>query len=544
MKRLLSTFFVLTFCIFSSLFAQTDLSELKILPQAVPEKNHYVMVVNAYDWGAAIDKAVISLNYEVTDAQIATEDFSVSVTMNRPSESALGGWGFVTGSIPVTDAFLSDGYGNPLSPKEKVSRYVTLLIKASPHLPDGDPFFHGTSMGAFESIFNLKISNSRLGLTITDRTALVSPLAGQFSIDEVKDDYVSIKYAHWEPEGASSRAGADDAGAGGDSAGSGAFPRTEENTSIPLILWFHTLGEGGSNPYVPLLSVKVTNLISEKIQSYFPRGAAVVVPQVPDSWLVTTTKGPFGMNVWAPVDTKSIKESVKNPVKKFLGNFLSLPSKEEEGEVEASVSYYTAIIKKLISEYLASHPQIDPDRVYVGGASAGGYMTVNMAIQAPELFAAAFPICENYPDSKITRSDLEKMAGIPLWFTASADDETVNTKKCTLRLFNRLKDQGAENIHLVLFDHIFDSTGLYFNQVDEDELDDLVDDWLDLHEDDEGFDEDKIDMEKLRSELKSLHENQTYQYPGHHAWIPVLNDECEEDGLSLFAWLSKQKRKN
>ncbi|MFC2457089.1 MAG: hypothetical protein ACFNQD_05640, partial [Prevotella intermedia] len=65
------------------------------------------------------------------------------------------------------------------------------------------------------------------------------------------------------------------------------------------------------------------------------------------------------------------------------------------------------------------------DRIYVGGCSAGGYMTLNMLLQYPGFFAAAFPVCEAYPDKKITDSQLGELSKVPLWFTRSKDDETI-----------------------------------------------------------------------------------------------------------------------
>ena len=33
-----------------------------------------------------------------------------------------------------------------------------------------------------------------------------------------------------------------------------------------------------------------------------------------------------------------------------------------------------------------------------------------------------------------------------------------------------------------------------------------------------------------------------YEYDDHSSWIYVLNDQCrDEDGLSLFEWLSRQR---
>ena len=35
-------------------------------------------------------------------------------------------------------------------------------------------------------------------------------------------------------------------------------------------------------------------------------------------------------------------------------------------------------------DFLKKHPEIDRDRIYVGGCSAGGYMTMNMMITSSQ----------------------------------------------------------------------------------------------------------------------------------------------------------------
>lgn len=44
-------------------------------------------------------------------------------------------------------------------------------------------------------------------------------------------------------------------------------------------------------------------------------------------------------------------------------------------------------------EFAISEPYVDSDRIYLMGASMGGYATWQMAMSRPELFAAIVPIC-------------------------------------------------------------------------------------------------------------------------------------------------------
>lgn len=56
------------------------------------------------------------------------------------------------------------------------------------------------------------------------------------------------------------------------------------------------------------------------------------------------------------------------------------------------VGYLLALLARVEQDYV-----IDPDRVYVTGASNGGMMTYRLACQAPERFAAAAAIIANLP---------------------------------------------------------------------------------------------------------------------------------------------------
>ena len=159
---------------------------------------------------------------------------------------------------------------------------------------------------------------------------------------------------------------------------------------------------------------------------------------------------------------------------------------------------------------MAEHPEIDRDRIYVGGCSAGGYMTMNMLIQCPELFAAGFPICEFYLDSKIIDSQIKSLAEKPLWFTYALNDESVNPEKNSIATIARLRDAEAKNLHVSEFRSVVDMSGQFLLKRDADK------------------DDDEYGL--------------PYEYEGHASWIYVLNDACKDKDGTLFDWLSHQKR--
>ena len=57
-------------------------------------------------------------------------------------------------------------------------------------------------------------------------------------------------------------------------------------------------------------------------------------------------------------------------------------------------SIYTESLMEFIKDYVANNPDVDPNRIIIGGCSNGGYMTMEMILTYPDYFAAAFPICE------------------------------------------------------------------------------------------------------------------------------------------------------
>ena len=96
---------------------------------------------------------------------------------------------------------------------------------------------------------------------------------------------------------------------------------------------------------------------------------------------------------------------------------------------------------------------IDPDKVFVSGCSAGGYMTTRMLIAYPDLFAAAMINCPalDVADARggETPTDAElasiKNSDTAIWLVQGKTDSSVKPEDCSIRLFNALTD-GQELI--------------------------------------------------------------------------------------------------
>jgi Predicted peptidase len=187
----------------------------------------------------------------------------------------------------------------------------------------------------------------------------------------------------------------------------------------PLIIWLHGGGEGGIDVSITLLGNEVVSLIRPEIQSHFTTeggadGAYVLSIQCQTMWM-GTSKG-FGH-----------------------GEYPSL---------------YADVLKSCIDNYVDTHPDVDRNRIYLGGCSNGGYMTMAMLIRNPKYFAAAYPTCEAYMDANISDNEIKALAEENIWIVQSYDDTTVDPKTHCIPTFQRLVKAGAQNVWMSMFENV------------------------------------------------------------------------------------------
>ena len=220
----------------------------------------------------------------------------------------------------------------------------------------------------------------------------------------------------------------------------------------PLIVWFHGNGEGGYKEYRNNISHKLANrgvvsFAEEKSQKIFG-GAYVVAPQVDDTWYNNYSKG------------------------------------------------YIKKVKEMIDDIISKTPNIDKNRIYVFGASAGGYMSIRMGIEYPNYFAGinvSAPAINLAPDRGgvvTTEEELNKLSQTPLWIVHSENDPTVLYSTSSKWIYEKIKDKG---VILTVYPRV---------KIEETE------------------------------------------YNGHWSWIYSLrNMPTNEKKENLFQWMSKQNRK-
>ena len=187
----------------------------------------------------------------------------------------------------------------------------------------------------------------------------------------------------------------------------------------PLIIWLHGGGEGGIDVSITLLGNEVVSLIRPQIQSHFTteggaKGAYVLSVQCPTMWM-GTSKG-FGH-----------------------GEYPSL---------------YCDVLKSCIDNYVDNNPDVDRNRIYLGGCSNGGYMTMQMLMRHPRYFAAAYPTCEAYTDANISENEIKALAEENIWIVQSFDDMTVDPKTHCIPTFQRLIKAGAKNVWMSMFENV------------------------------------------------------------------------------------------
>ncbi|WP_419211605.1 prolyl oligopeptidase family serine peptidase [Maribacter sp. X9] len=249
----------------------------------------------------------------------------------------------------------------------------------------------------------------------------------------------------------------------------GSFTPKITSKKSPLIIWLHGGGEGGTDPSIPLVANKATNYATPEIQAFF-NGAFVLAPQSPTFWM-QSVDGDY---------TRGDKEDIYN---KALFN--------------------------LIETYVSEHPQIDTNRIYIGGCSNGGYMSLKLILEHPDYFAAGYISALAYSNEYITDDEVERIKNVPIWFVHSKDDTTTVPEQTVLPLYQRLIAVGAPNTHLSYYDHVIDLTGVY------------------------GGD--------------------AYYFPGHWSWIYSHANDADFDfngepvlkngrPITIMEWLSNQKK--
>lgn len=370
------------------------------------------IIIHGYEWGPAVDEIVVKPK-EMPE-QLNAEDYVITTAgMNRT----------------ITSVFASDEKGNA----DEKGKYLTYQMTVANHV--GTPFVLDTSevaMGmnkwAQDFVVNLSIADGK-SLVVGDET-LTGPLDEEDMIEKrispetdifekttvtshetgkKKGEKLTIQQAAYEPEALK-----------------------DDGKKNPLIIWLHGLSEGGDDIDLDLLGNEVTALTRDEIQQQFTteggsNGSYVLAFQSPTYWMQAADGSTF------------------------------------DGSAD---SIYRDVLTKGIQDYVKKNKDVDPSRVYIGGCSNGGYMTMNLLVHDDEnFFAAAYPVCEAYADSALSDDDIEKLAKKNIWFVQSANDAVVKPNQYGEKTYNRLLAAGAQNCWYSMYEKVLgtDAEGKSYN---------------------------------------------------------------------------------
>jgi predicted esterase len=301
------------------------------------------------------------------------------------------------GERTVITAYVSDPSGNRI----ESGTHLTLVLQVSPMLALGSPFAYvrgeGNCRGNVWVDYQMTILDKITNKVWDTQVGLTSKELERFDLSGQFTSREGISMSY-------------------------AFHTPESSLDEnPLVIWLHGGGEGGTDPSIPLLANKAANYASEEIQAVF-KGAYVLVPQCPGAW---------------------------------MHNEQGVMTRGEEDDM------YHGALMELIRDFVAAHPGIDTDRIYVGGCSNGGYMSLKLILEHPKYFAAGYISALAYRSQYISDEQIKNIKHVPIWFVHAADDGTTIPENTVLPVYKRLMDAGAKNVHLSYYEHVIDLSGLF-----------------------------------------------------------------------------------
>lgn len=277
-------------------------------------------------------------------------------------------------------------------------KFMTLLLTVGPNMALASPMqYIPSERGNVWIDYQMTITNTKTGNVWDKEANRILPLVNEFDL--------TGKYVH-----------------NGDiSLSYASFKPKTPNKKPSLIIWLHGGGEGGTDTTIPLMANRAANYASDEIQSLFG-GAYVLVPQSPTFWMQSAS-----------------------------GEY----TRGKENDI------YNEALMGLIRKYVADHPEIDANRIYVGGCSNGGYMSLKLIILYPDYFAAGYISALAYQSQFITDQQIQQIKDVPIWFVHSKDDPVTIPEETVVPLYKRLMDANAKNVHFSYYDNVVDITGFF-----------------------------------------------------------------------------------
>lgn len=280
------------------------------------------------------------------------------------------------------------------------AKFITLVLAIAPNDPLGSPiqYLRQGGRGANQWIdYQLSIKAKSSSQVWDQEGGRIMPLIDKFDLKGKYTHKSGVKLTY------------------------ASYEPEHANGKRPLIIWLHGGGEGGTDPSIPLIANRAANYASPEIQRHFD-GAHVLVPQSPTFWM-QNAEGSY-----------------------------------TRGQVD---DIYNQALMGLIKDFVQKNPTVDSDRIYVGGCSNGGYMSLKLILMYPDYFAAGYISALAYNAEFISDEQIKRIKQVPIWFIHSKDDQVTKPDETAVPVYNRLKTVGAPNVYFSYFDHVVDITGVF-----------------------------------------------------------------------------------
>lgn len=437
-------------CLMVAFSGMSFINAEETTPEIITAKGEQIAYLTGDDWGVGVSKTIITLEETIDHTTVSKDDFIVK-------ETKAGG---EPTTRTIVDAYMSDANGKK-STSSRGTTYITIELLITPE--EGSAFKYA-GLNIWATPYHLDVQLAE-GATISTKGSNQSPAKTIATLDIESE--IAI-----DGDGKISKQleGVEFYGSRDDDNGDAFVYTAEDNTEVvvpyafykpaqdgynhPIFIWNHGAGEGGTDPQITVLANEVTALWGEEFQSIMG-GCYVIAPQVP---------------------------------------------KGAQRDANRALA-----IKALVEELAEKYDDIDLNRVYVGGCSMGGGMTMTSLVTTPEFYTAAVPIC---PAGSPTEEKAAIIKDIPMWFVHALNDPLVKYSNSTEKWIDLLTTADAAEVHTSLFDDMRDLTERF---------------WLDS--------DGKLTLENTGT---------PYQYNGHWSWVNFDNNDCYEGELNCWEWLAQQ----
>lgn len=359
-------------------------------PETVPESADIAFDIHAsvYDFGEAVDEIILhTSNLGVDAGKLKPEMFSVHVVSSSPYTDEAQLNAIEEGGLQHTGIFDEDRTVAAVS--QDKGNIVLELVTAN----------DTPGKGTLDFVANFQTFKGCNMLLDLDYTIMLNedlPVAGEQMIAKDKVTFIrnegilneeTAKFSPDEFDGMKYQL----------------YTPEGADEKCPLIIWCHGGGESG---YQGIIYDNVEQLkgnrgavqfTTDEVQQIFGGKAFVLAPQTPNEW-------------------SDSDEQIKNVI-----------------------------------DHVIENNNIDTDRIYIFGCSAGGYQVMRQIVNNPGFYAAAVATCpaidtaniDTYGEGRRITDEQILSIETPLWLVQCTADGTVSYTESAERIYNLLKDRDV-----------------------------------------------------------------------------------------------------